>query len=102
MLDIPGNRLKGYNIIAQAPVFRADGAPMGDGEHVILGHDPSRRYPKYVTAIASQGSVTDYREWFWGHYFEGTPDALQKAMADFVTRTRVHMVRPAEELSDAR
>lgn len=95
MIQIPNNRLNGYNIIAQAPVFRADGTPESAGEVVLLGHDPSRRYPKYVTALASETTVLEFGEWFWGHYFEGTPDALQKAMEDFVLRTRIHLVRKA-------
>lgn len=89
MLEIPNNRLNGYNIIAQAPVFQGDRLdPLG--VHVLLGHDPSRKYPKYVTALASQGSVTDFREWFWGHYFEGSNgDPLHEAMQDFVDRMKV-------------
>lgn len=88
MLIIPNNRLNGYNIIAQARVL---GPPEQGTQPVyaLLGHDPSRRYPAYVTALATQSSVTDHREWFWGHYFENGTEALTLALGDWLKRLKL-------------
>lgn len=88
MLIIPNNRLNGYNIIAQA---RVNGPPEQGTQPVyaLLGHDPSRRYSAYVTALATEQSVTQHREWFWGHYFEHGVDAFTLALADWVKRLRL-------------
>lgn len=87
MLIIPNNRLNGYNIIAQA---RVQSPPAGDQPvYALLGHDPSRRYPAYVTALATEHSVTNSREWFWGHYFENGKDAFHLALADWIKRLRL-------------
>lgn len=81
-MDIP-ETLNGYRIIAHAPTFTLDGELIKDCK-VILCHDPSRRLPKYATAMISGGSLA-HREWFWGHYYEGD-DALIRATRDFVHR----------------
>ena len=82
----PLTRLNGYNIIANGPYFRVDGA-IEPNVRVILGHDPSRRYPKYVTALVNID--TPPREWFWGHYFEGVDAALTLAASDWISRMNV-------------
>lgn len=76
-------KLNGYNIIADGPYFRQNGT-IEPNVRVIMGHDPSRRYPKYVTALVN--IETTPREWFWGHYFEGAPDCLTRATKDWISR----------------
>lgn len=81
-------KLNGYNIIAFAPVYNLSSKKPDNDVRVILGHDPSRRYPAYVTALVSNSSI-EGREWFWGHYFDGTEDCLRGAMEDFMVRTNI-------------
>ena len=77
-------RLNGYEIIAILTRTQPNDRP-SDSEAVILGHDTTRRFSKYVTAMVSVADpavdhISDppvHREWYWGHYFEDYDQAMR-------------------------
>lgn len=82
-------RLSGYNIIAVLPRFRTDGQ-IEPNVKVILGHDSSRKYPAYVTALVRvDPTEAPPTEWFWGHYFDGYVDSLKRASKDLISRAQL-------------
>lgn len=76
-------RINGFNIVAVAPklfftrVSDKD-APnwyFSQKEYIIIGHDPSRAYEKYV--VATIDATSDMKEWYWGHYTISEIKALE-------------------------
>lgn len=72
-------RLNGYNMLFAIPKIQADGTPH-PGERVIMGHDPTRKHGKFVTAFLNPGHIPagqPIREWYWGCYFDDLDGALR-------------------------
>lgn len=69
-------QLNGFEIIGHLPISHSDAVS------VILGHDSTRRYGKYLTAFVNLSTREPAPvEWYWGHYHEGLEDAMRDLVA---------------------
>lgn len=75
--------INGYVIIAERrPLAYAD---RGDGHRVILGARRGLDRFEYVTAVAAPAADRP-TSWHWGHYFDDTATAFERAVRDFDNR----------------
>lgn len=81
-------RLNGYEIIAAMTSFDPYGDPV-ENEIVIMGHDPSRRSSKYVTAFYKPREEPQPREWYWGHYYE----TIDEARSSLINRSQQNLAQ---------